>query len=195
MKKIGALLIGLMIVSLVLSVGCTSSTPYEQPAQVVQTTSSKIVTSTPQSIVKKFSIGETATDGKLKITLNSKRFADKITMSSSTSINGQSYTSNMDFKPIEGKQFLILDITIENLQPDKTQTISTLLQFTVSDADGYSYPYSFYTAYLDKKFSGGDLLPGQKMRGEAAFEVPTNPNGLQFAFKFDYSGKTAVYTI
>lgn len=195
MKKIGFILIGLIIVSLVLSVGCTSSRSYEQPAQVVQTTTSKFVAPTTQATVKKFSIGETATDGKLKITVNSKRFADKITMSSSTSINGKSYTSNMDFKPTDGKQFLILDTTIENLQSDKTQTISTLLQFTVSDADGYSYPYSFYTAYLDKKFSGGDLLPGQKMRGESAFEVPTSPNGLQFAFKFDFSGQTAVYTL
>ena len=195
-KLLPFLLSGLILISLILIVGCTSSTPYQQPAVVHQTVSSKIITPTPQTLMKKFSIGETASDGKVKITINGKRFADKITMSSSTSINGKPYTTNMDFKPTHANnQFLILDITIENLQPDTTQTISTLMQFAVSDADGYSYPYSIYTAYLDKKFSGGDLLPGQKMRGEAAFEVPTNPNGLQFAYKFDYSGKTAVYTI
>lgn len=201
MKKIIPFLIsGLILISLILVVGCTSSRTYEQPA-IVKTTTSNFVTpspqttSAPQSLLKKFSIGETATDGKLKITVNSKRYADKITYSSTTSLNGKPYTTNMDFQPSKAdNQFLILDITVENLEPDKTH-ISTIMQFDVSDADGYAYPYSFYTAYLDKKFPSGDLLPGQKMRGEAAFEVPKNPNGLQFAFKFDYGGKTAVYIV
>jgi hypothetical protein len=183
--------------------GCTSDTAYQQPSTVPSAPtlsktpaySAPAITQTQKAIVKSFNIGESATDDQLKVTLNSAKYMDKITYSSSTSVNGQSYTSNMDFPAKAGYKFLILDISIENLLPDKTQRVSELLSFKVSDADGYSYPYSFYTAYLDRKFEGGEILPGQKKRGSAAFEVPNNPNGLQFNFIFDLSGPTAVYKI
>lgn len=157
----------------------------------VTTSQNPSASSTPLT----YQIGETASDGNLKVTVNSKRFADKITMTSSTSYNGQIYTSNMDFKPSQGKQFLILDVTVENAQPDDSQTVSTLLQFHVIDADGYQYPYNMYSVYLDKKFGGGNLAPGQKMRGDVAFEVPLNPNGLKFEFKYDLGGDMALFTI
>ena len=127
--------------------------------------------------------------------INSFNFKDKITYSQSISIGGEDFGSSYDFEPKEGYQFLILDLTIENLQTDQTSTISSLLFFDVSDDDGYSYDYSLGTAYLDRKFEDGDLLPGMKKRGNVAFEVPKNPNGLKFAFKFDIVGQTAIFDL
>jgi outer membrane protein assembly factor BamB len=142
-----------------------------------------------------YQIGQTATDGKLKVTVNNERFANKITFTSSTTVSGRSYSSSMDFQPSQGKQFLILDITVENIQSDTSETISPLVHYQVSDADGYQYPFSMYSAYLDKKFIGGELSPGQKMRGESAFEVPTYPNNLKFTFKYDLYGESAVFRV
>ena len=34
-----------------------------------------------------------------------------------------------------------------------------------------------------------------KKRGNVAFEVPKNPVGLKFAFKFDVAGQTALFEL
>lgn len=112
-----------VIVLFIFISGCTSDTSYQQPSTATSnptlsktsTYSSSITTQTQKTIIKSFNIGESATDDQLKVTLNSAKYVDKITYTSSTSVNGQSYTSNMDFPAKEGYQFLILDISIENL--------------------------------------------------------------------------------
>lgn len=183
--------------------GCTSDRTYEQPEKVESTsiqTPSETPATTPQTQPEKpkvstFKVGESASDSRLKITVNNVSFKDKITYSQTTEVMGEEYTSSFDFKPKENYQFLVLDITIENLQTDKTSSISSLLFFKVSDADGYSYDYSSGTAYLDRKWEDGDILPEMKKRGSVAFEVPNNPVGLKFAFIFDIAGQTAVFEL
>lgn len=183
---------------------CTVDRPYEQPQKIESkpiesAPETQIKTSTPiqseKPKVQTFKVGESATDGRLKIAVNGFSFKNKIAYTQSTSFGGEEYKSSFDFDPKENYQFLILDLTIENLQTDKTSTISSFLFFDVSDADGYSYDYSLGTAYLDRKFEDGDLLPGMKKRGNVAFEVPKNPVGLKFAFKFDVAGQTAIFEL
>lgn len=193
----------LAIVGIVFISGCTSDRTYEQPDKIESTptqTQPETPTTTPPAEPEKpkvstFKVGESASDGRLKITVNGVSFKDKITYSQTTEIMGEEYTSSFDFKPKENYQFLVLDITIENLQTDKTSSISSLLFFKISDADGYSYDYSLGTAYLDRKWEDGDILPGMKKRGSVAFEVPKNPVGLKFAFQFDIAGQTAVFEL
>ena len=183
---------------------CTADRPYEQP-QKMESKAVESISETPikasqpaqpeKPKVQTFKIGESASDARLKVTANSFSFKDKITYTQSTSLGGEEYKSSFDLNPKENYQFLIIDLTIENLQTDKTSTISSLLFFDVSDAEGYSYDYSLGTAYLDRKFEDGDLLPGMKKRGSVAFEVPKNPLGLKFVFKFDLAGQTAIFEL
>ena len=198
-----SLLLPVLIILIFLS-ACTSDRPYEQPQKIESKSvesqpETPTITSTPaqpeKPKVQTFNVGESATDGRLKVTLNGFSFKDKITYTQSTSIGGQEYKSSFDFNPKENYQFLIIDLTIENFQTDKTSIISSLLFFDVSDADGYSYDYSLGTAYLDRKFEDGDLLPGMKKRGSVAFEVPKNTVGLKFVFKFDVAGQTAIFEL
>ncbi len=178
---------------MVLISGCVNR-PYEQPLKVES--SNNIQTSlTENPKIQTFKVGESASDGKLKITVNGFNFKDKIVSSHSTEIMGEEYESSFDYKPKEGYKFLIIDITVENIQTDQTATISELLLFDVSDKEGYSYDYSFYTSFLDKNFQGGDLLPGMKRKGNIAFEVSKDVEGLKFAFKFDIAGQTALFEL
>lgn len=203
MKSNYLTLLAILLISVVLISGCTSDRTYEQPKKIDSTptqTPSETPSTTPPTQPEKpkvstFKVGESASDGRLKITVNGVSFKDKTTYSQTTEIGGKEYTSSFDFKPKENYQFLILDITIENLQADKTSSISSLLFFKVSDANGYSYDYSLGTAYLDRKWEDGDILPGMKKRGSVAFEVPKNPVGLKFAFQFDIAGQTAVFEL
>ena len=207
------LIIVVLITTIVIS--CTTDRPYQQPKKVdeLDTNVPLPKTSTPSSespletTVEKpieqekpkvltFKVGESASDGRLKVTLNSFSFKDKITYTQSMNLGGEEYKSSFDFNPKENYQFLIIDLTVENLQTDKTATLVPIFSAEVSDADGYSYDYSLGTAYLDRKLDGGDLLPGMKRRGNMAFEVPKNPSGLKFTFQFDLvGGQTAVFDL
>ena len=198
-KIINLGLMVILVIGIVFISGCVSDRTYEQPSKIESTPSGEEIpsqtptTTQPEPTVKTFKVGETASDGRLSITVNSKSFLDKITYEQTTTIMGEEYTSTFDFEPKSGYQFLILDITIENLQSDKTATVSSLLQFKVSDDEGYSYDYSLGTAYLDRNWEDGDILPGMKKRGSVAFEVPKDAKGLKFSFLFEIGGTTAVF--
>ena len=177
------LLIGVIFIS-----GCTSSKPYVQPqsANTPSPASYPVVTKTSQAqapIVKTFNVGESASDGKLRITVNSRKFTNTV---------GNEYIT-----PKSGNQYLVLDVTVENLQPDKSTAFSSLMQFDAADSYGYAYNEDVMaTVSIDKGWrDGSDLLPGGKRRGNVVFEVPLDAKGLQFLFKFDFSGQTAVYNI
>ena len=66
--------------------------------------------------------------------------------------------------------FLILDVTIENLD-DESTNISTLLQFELQGSDDFKYDLSIFAD--TKGDLGGSLASGSKVRGEIAFDVPT----------------------
>jgi hypothetical protein len=183
----------LLLVIVVFLSGCVER-QYEQPREVTTTTGPAAVTTT-QPVVKTFKVGETATNGKLAVTVNSRSFSDKITYTMTSTVMGKEYTYTYDYNPKPGYKFLILDLTVENLQSDKTVTLSSLLQFKVTDKDGYSYDYSIGTAYLDRKWTDGDLLPGQKRRGNVAFEVAADAQGIKFNFLFELGGATAVFDL
>lgn len=190
----------LLTLVILLVSGCTSDTKYEQPqlatdTSIPQTTQEPTPTNTqnntepepPTPILQTFSIGETATDGELNITLNSVRFVDVI----------ENDNQFLEVEASEGKEFVILDITVENLKSDETQRISTLLSTEVFDGEGYTYNEDFSASVaLEKGFIGGEILPGKKKRGELVFEVPKDVAELQFAFKFDvFTGTTALFDL
>jgi len=186
-------LLALALILIVLIAGCTSSTNYEQPA-----TGKAIQSETPQPVeqpkpagqpaVKTFKVGDSATNGKLSITLNNVRYAQTI---------DEKNNEYLVAKASEGKKFVIIDVTLENLEKDKTHPISSIMMFKLADKEGYGYNLDFaaFTA-LDKACKcDGDLLPGMKMRGELPFEVPENAQGLQLFFLYGIGETTAVFDL
>jgi hypothetical protein len=116
------------------------------------------------------SIGETATDGKGKLTVNSITFKDK--MGDPT----PSYAI--------GKKYLIVDITYENLQQNATAepNISGML---VKDGGGYSYD-QVTDVTLEKPFTffGKTVPPQEKVTGNMLYIVPPGASLLTFQYDF-----------
>lgn len=162
----------------------TQTAPSEPEVQAQQPTPAQ----PEQPKVPIFKVGETATDNQLKVSVNAVRFSNLI--------NEQ----NNEFlvaKAPAGQEYAIVDLTVENILPDKTQTVSTLIQTKINDQDGYDYILDVTGLMaLSKSFKDGDILPNMKKRGETSYLVPANAAHLKFIFEFDaFIGTSAVFDI
>jgi len=196
-QKIWFGFVAILIVAVVLISGCTSDTEYTPPSKVESTpssgeTPSETPTTSPSEPeppkTQTFNVGDTATDNELEVIVNNVKFVSKID------------EQDNEFLVVEassGKQYAIIDITIENVLSDKTQIVSTLAETTILDQDGYNYDLDFEgLVALDKSFKDGEILPGMKKRGELAYLVPSDATDLKFIYKFDlFTGTTAVFDI
>ena len=183
-------ILSLLLILTVFISGCTSSKDYEQPSETT-TTTQVAAANTPTTqlpAVKPFQVGETANNGKIAITLNKVRYATVIDEQDNEFLTAESTA---------GKEYAIVDVTLENLENDKTQSMSSLLMFEMRDEEGYGYDLDFMASVaLDKKCDcDGDLLPRKKMRGEIPFEVPKDVKGLEFHFLFGIGETTAVFDV
>ena len=199
-------LIGILFLVIGFISGCSSDKEYTPPEKVESTpsrgeippetettTSSEPETSTqtepePQQTTI-FNVGDTATDNELKVTLNNVRFTPKIDEK-----NNQFSVA----KAPSGKQYAIVDITIENILSDNTQTVYTPLLTSIVDQDGYTYNIDYEGLIaLDKSFKDGEVLPNMKKSGEIAYLVPTDATDLKFIYKFDVftGGTSAIFDI
>jgi len=131
-----------------------------------ETTEPKKATTEPTKTKQQqtFKIGERVEMGELVITVNS--VVDS---------QGSEF-----LKPAAGHVFKIVDCTIENLS-DQSQAISSLMMFKMADSEGYNYNVTITDS--SKPSLDGELGPGRKMRGEIAFEVPTDATGLELIFE------------
>lgn len=193
-KFINGIAIVTLIIIIFFSIGCTSDTEYNPPSKVETTSTVEEEQETPTETrteapkIQIFNVGDTTTDDELKITVNNVRFTTKID------------EQNNEFlvaKAQSGKQYVIIDITIENILPDQTQAISTLGLTSVIDQDGYEYTLDFEgLVALDKSFKDGEVLPGMKKRGEVVYLVPNDATDLKFRYKFDlFTGTTVIFDI
>jgi len=189
--------ISLLLISVFIISGCTSDTEYTPPAKVESTQSAtetpsetqEIVTSEPEPLkTQTFNIGDTATDSELEVTINNVKFVSKIDEQDNEFLVAEAPS---------GKQYAIVDLTVENVLSDKTQTVSTMMETTILDQEGYNYDLDFEAfVALDKSFKDGEILPGMKKRGEIAYLVPSDATDLKFIYKFDMlTGTTAVFDI
>jgi len=113
-----------------------------------------------------FGVGDTAEVGNYLVTLN------EVTEPEGDQFN----------KPKEGSRFIVADVTIENTS-DQTQNVSSLLQGKLKDSTGQEYSLSLTAVVAsDGKAPDGELLPGEKLRGQFGYEVPTDAEGLTFIF-------------
>lgn len=174
-------IIGLLALALLVS-GCVSNSE----VQKVDSTPTSIATASPQQAniatptltaepktVKTAVVGETLTNGKLKITLNEVKFTNNITGASE-------YLTSI---AKAGNNFVVVDLTLDNTAEEAT-AISSVLQFKVESADGYRYqPDLLSTVNLGQQIDG-KLQPASKIRGKLSFEVPLTTKGLLLAFDF-----------
>ncbi len=197
MKKNNLSLIVFLLITIVVISGCSSDTEYTPPSKAESTSNEAKTPSQPQEVAPSepespraqiFKIGDTATDNELKVTVNSVNFVSKIDQKDNEFLIAEAPS---------GKQYAIVDLTIENILTDKTQSVSTMMTTTILDDEGYNYDLDFegFTA-LDKSFKDGEILPGMKKRGELAYLVPGDAIDLKFIYKFDlFTGTTAVFDI
>lgn len=105
--------------------------------------------------VEHYQVNDTVSLGDLDFTVNGVRVS-----------SGSSFT-----KPEEGYQFVIVDITITN-NGSESEAISSMMMFKIVNNEGISYDQSIMA---DTEGSlDGELGAGRKMKGEIAYEVPTN---------------------
>src|SRR3989338_7437618 len=171
--KSNKVLILLFVFVTALIISCTTDRPYTQPTSANHPTEAvpeEISTQKSLEATKEFKIEESATDGRLKVTVNSINSQDKITFTNRVDYGGENYDTSFDMNPAVGNKFLIVDITVENLQRDQTSLTTSIFTYKIIDEEGYSYDYNLNTAYLDRKWEDGDILPGMKKRGRIAFE-------------------------
>lgn len=155
MKIITAAFTGVVLISAL--VGCASD-------DESQTTSNQVTEqedsasgdgqseSSSSSVELPAAVGDRYVDSEFALTINSVR----------TQEGG-------DFTEPDEEVFLIMDITIENLD-DESTSISELLQFELQGSDDFKYELSLFA---DTKGSlGGNLGAGSQVRGELAFDVP-----------------------
>ncbi len=138
--------------------------------------------------VKNLGIGDTATDGKMEITLKNVRYSNKIPE-----------TTDKEYFTIyapEDKQFVIVDILAENIMTDEVILIN-VVESTIIDSEGYTYILDIMNiGRLDHYLIGGEILPGTKQRGELVYLLPKESEGLKFTFKLEHLvGVTKIFEL
>lgn len=100
-----------------------------------------------------YSVGESASNDAVRITLQDASFAETIN----------------DWQAGAGRQFVILEINVRALEDD--QYPSKSLNFTLEESDGREQTVSLATSALDGYFKSNVLEEGQSSRGKIAFEA------------------------
>ena len=103
--------------------------------------------------IHKFQLGDTVEFKDMNLTLNSVRIDD-----------GQGF-----LRTPENDVHLIADVTVENLSNEE-QSAYSISNLALRDADGYEYTDTYFPDMKGKLRS--DISPGDKLRGEIAFDVP-----------------------
>ena len=92
---------------------------------------------------------------------------------------------NEFWSPDEGNYFLYLDVTFTNTG-DQPVVLSSLLQMTVQDNQGFQYSVDFAAiAASDVGVPEGEIAPGGSLRGELGYQIPTKSSDLVWKFSGD----------
>lgn len=138
-----------------------ASKPTDLPAKPTDVPSTAVPATEPTK-PSALTVGSTdETDG-LKVTLNSVRHET---------------TGLVPAKA--GMEYLIVNLTFENPGNEK-KAVSSLISFSVKDDTGQKYTTAF--GATTKSSADGSVAPGDKLRGETAFEVPKNATNLAFIY-------------
>lgn len=118
-----------------------------------------------ENTTKNYSVGDTVELKDYKVTVNGVR---TVTQDNTGYIKAE-----------EGKEFFLVDCTVENTS-SKDQTVSSIMMFKIVDKDGRSYDQALFTdanGQLD-----GTVGSGRKITGEYCVQVPQGQTGLELEF-------------
>ena len=113
---------------------------------------------------KDFAKGETAKFGKLDVTVNK--------------VQRNYMPTNRFSAPAEGKEFIIINVTIKNSSDESKYISASTLQLNVGGVS----EYSTYVSGL-KQLEGGNLSSGASITGDLAFEVTKDASGLKLQYE------------
>jgi hypothetical protein len=123
-----------------------------------------------------FKIGDSVTFNDLVITLNSV----------------EDNKGDKFLKPAEGNIYKIVDVTLENKGTEE-KTVSSVLHTSMADSDGYTYTMTI-TTFIKTQLDGS-VPAGRKLRGQVAYEVPTDAKGLEFIFSDPFTKGQAIWNL
>ena len=159
---------------IIASIGCINKSEDKDGSSGVPTEPSEDI-----SIAQTHGIGRSINDGDTKMTLNRVRYTKTIHEK-----NNLSSVSAAE----AGNQFIIINITIENIGIDKKLQYP-VSQFIILDTDENieKSPYEVdvvASSNLKEYFNGDSIRPGDKRQGELAFQVPEGEKGLHLRFEY-----------
>lgn len=158
-----------IIVIIAFSIAGCISTETPHPAQ-----------STP---IQTHIIGQAVSDGNSRMMLNNVRY---------TQVIDEKKNESGVVKSESGKQFLIINITIENISPNKNMSYNGY-QFIMLDSRGVIYEEdSTASEQLEKQFNGNDMVPGDKREGELSFQIPVEAKGLRLRFEYSQESSSGL---
>ena len=107
---------------------------------------------------------------------------------------GVSYPSGTDFvKPKEDYKFVSVDVQVEN-QGDTVQEVTSIVQMYLKDNTGEKYTFHLGAqSIIDSGLPDDELQPGERIRGQIGFQVPTDAEGLIFVFDAEIFGFGKVF--
>ncbi len=167
----------LTLLTVVVACSSSKSTQDTSPATDTSSESSfnnsseeKIVKPSAQQLSKAHNLGEV-------VSIKDKNLNLQITVNSTRQHQGKGV-----IKPNQGKKWIVVDTTIANQgQNPKTLAIGS---FELIDRENNLYEVALLAEALEDVASPtGQIKPGDKQRGQVAFEVPRGEKGLKLIFK------------
>jgi hypothetical protein len=168
MKKVLLVVLGIIVILFIIGAASGGS---NTGTQKVGNNTNVSPTAAPQGTVYK--VGDQVKSGDFVFSVNSV-----------SKDEGTAYV-----KPAAGSIYVIPNVTIQNNGKTKS-TVSTLLQMYIKDSEGNKY-----TPALTQNATGkvdGELLAGDKVKGDVGFEVPTSATGLKFYFTPEWLTGTTI---
>ena len=96
-------------------------------------------------------------------------------------------------KPKEGFKFAAVDIQLEN-KSDVVQEITSIAQMYLKDSTGQKYTFHLGAqSVINSGLPDDELQPGERIRGQIGFQVPSNVQGLIFVFDAEIFGFGKVF--
>ncbi|NJD76375.1 MAG: DUF4352 domain-containing protein [Candidatus Methanoperedens sp.] len=123
-----------------------------------------------------YGIGDSTNDGNTSITVNGIRYARVI---------DEKNDGTDGARPELFGNFLILNVTIENINPDKDFSYPGYQFYILADGQIYGEDESA-SKLLANQFNGTHIVPGERRIGELAFQVPEKSNDLKLRFEYTY---------
>jgi hypothetical protein len=162
MKKVLIGGVGIIVILFIIGAASGGGNKSQKVGENSQPTSQTATTSQTQAATT-YKVGDQIQSGEYIVSVNSVRKS-----------SGSGYV-----KPKEGSVYIIPNVTIQNNSKDKT-TISSLLQMYIKDGEGNKYNPALTSDATGKV--DGELLAGEKVKGDVGFEIPTTAKDLKFYY-------------